>query len=467
MGSNKKKGRKNDFPIGLLSIIFWFFTLTQFFPMTLLCESNSNIIEKRTALVIGNSAYKLSPLKSAINDAGDMANLLSMLNFKVKLVTDTNKKKMEDAIRTFGGELKQSDIGLVYYSGHGLQVNGENYLIPVGNDIQAEDQVKFKSVNVEFILNKMKSAKSKMNIVILDACRANPFPGIFRPTLKGLAAMNVPPGTLIVYSTAPGQIAPDASGRNSTFTKYLLKYIRTPGLEISTLLQKVASDLGKKTKEEQIPWKKSSIKKDFYFFHSNKKQPGKIVVKGKAYLPNIKLRSEYKYMDSSEIELMVNLKDFYESTYNQTGNFKNSYERIKINGEVIILDITAGLMWQPIDSSRHTFQAAKERLEKMNLKSYAGFSDWRLPTTEEAASLLEKRKNKFPLNIDPIFSYSKKGKNRHLIIWTCDKLNTGKGKWAAVLTGARFVAILDEFERINLIPVRTVIPIEGENDEEN
>ena len=140
-------------------------------------ERGFQVVRKkgRIALIIGNGSYKSSPLRNPINDAADMARVLRERGFEVILKTDANHKDMEKAIREFGGKLRQGGIGFFYFSGHGMQVKGVNYLVPVDEDIQEEDEIKFKAVDANFVLSKMDSAGNQMNVMILDACRDNPF----------------------------------------------------------------------------------------------------------------------------------------------------------------------------------------------------------------------------------------------------------------------------------------------------
>jgi uncharacterized caspase-like protein len=169
--------------------------------------------EKRTALVIGNSNYSSSPLKNPVNDANDMAAMLKKLGFDVILKKNVTHRPMEEAIRDFGNRLKnQKGVGLFFYAGHGLQANNMNYLIPIGAKIEKETDVQFEAVNAERILAEMANADNGLNIVILDACRDNPFRSLFRSSNRGLAIVgNAPTGTFISYSTAANKVARDAS----------------------------------------------------------------------------------------------------------------------------------------------------------------------------------------------------------------------------------------------------------------
>jgi len=230
-------------------------------------ERGFQVVRKkgRIALIIGNGRYKSSPLRNPIYDAEDMARVLRERGFEVILRTDANYKDMEKSIREFGEKLRQGGIGFFYFSGHGMQVKGVNYLVPVDEDIQEEDEIKFKAVDANFVLSKMDSAGNQMNVMILDACRDNPFRRSFRSSARGLAQMDPPRGSLIVYATSPGKTAADGEGRNGIFTKHLLKVIRETNLEVGQLLREVRRGVMNETDSNQIPWESSSLTGNFYF----------------------------------------------------------------------------------------------------------------------------------------------------------------------------------------------------------
>jgi len=221
--------------------------------------------ERKTALVIGNSAYLSSPLKNPANDARVMAKALRDLGFTVDERTNLGQGEMKLAIESFGRSIKEGGVGLFYYAGHGMQVNGRNYLIPVDADIQGEAEVDIKAVDAGAVLAKMDMAQNSMNIVILDACRNNPFSRSFRSANLGLASMNAPSGTLIAYATAPGSVASDGTGQNGLYTQELVKAVRKPGLKIEDAFKQVRSGVQGQTGGKQVPWESSSLVGDFYF----------------------------------------------------------------------------------------------------------------------------------------------------------------------------------------------------------
>lgn len=222
--------------------------------------------DQRVALVIGNSSYSTSPLANPVNDANDMASALRRLGFYVILKKNANLKEMDDAVRDFGERLRRAGTGLFFYAGHGVQINGKNYLIPIGARIQKETDVKYQAIDAEIVLDEMANAGNSMNIVILDACRDNPFARSFRSASRGLAIISsAPKGTFITYSTSPGKVASDGTGRNSPYTESLIKYITVPDIPIEEVFKKVRQEIGRKTKNQQVPWELSSLEGSFYF----------------------------------------------------------------------------------------------------------------------------------------------------------------------------------------------------------
>ncbi len=220
----------------------------------------------RYALVIGNSDYKNSPLRNPVNDATAMAKSLKDMGFDVMLSTNiATEKDMKRIIREFGKKLQSGGTGLFYYSGHGLQVKGVNYLVPVDADIMKEEDVEFEATDLNQVLAEMDFAKNPMNIVILDACRNNPYTKSTRSVASGLASVNAPAGTLIAFSTSPGSVASDGSGQNGLYTEEFLTAMRTNGSKIEDVFKAVRSNVRKKSNGEQIPWENTSLEGDFYF----------------------------------------------------------------------------------------------------------------------------------------------------------------------------------------------------------
>jgi uncharacterized caspase-like protein len=180
--------------------------------------------EARVALVIGNAAYDNgTSLRNPINDARSIDGVLRGVGFEVIRLENATKPQIDQAILQFSRRLAPTSISLVYYAGHGVQVNGHNYLVPVEARIETEPAVRIEAVDVDVILDQMTMARSRVNIVILDACRNNPFERRFRSVSGGLASIDAPAGTLIAYATSPGKVAADGSGTNGLYTAALAR----------------------------------------------------------------------------------------------------------------------------------------------------------------------------------------------------------------------------------------------------
>lgn len=221
--------------------------------------------EQHTALVIGNGTYPTGGLKNPLNDADDIADMLEKLGFDVMSHKDAGQRQMEDAIQAFYRRLQKGGVGLFYFAGHGVQVQGHNYLIPVDARIESESDVRFEAVDAGRVLGKMEDAGNPVNIVILDACRDNPFTRSFRTKARGLTRMDAPTGSFIAFATAPGATAADGEGRNGTFTKYLLRHMGKKGLTINQILMHTRKNVIAQTNRKQVPWESSSLTSDFYF----------------------------------------------------------------------------------------------------------------------------------------------------------------------------------------------------------
>lgn len=222
--------------------------------------------DNRLALVIGNAAYDRNPLENPINDARAMAEALGKLGFKVRKLENASLRQMDEAVRAFGDDLAQGGAGLFFYAGHGMQVKGSNYLIPIGELPKDEDDVPYKAFNADMLLDRMETAGNPINIVILDACRDNPFvKRKSRSTAGGLAQMNAGKGTLIAFATAPGKTASDGSGNNGLFTEHFLRTVKQPGLKVEDVFKRVRAGVEKESGGAQIPWENTSLTGDFYF----------------------------------------------------------------------------------------------------------------------------------------------------------------------------------------------------------
>ncbi len=359
--------------------------------------------ERRTALVIGNSSYSSGPLKNPVNDAADMAESLQKLGFSVTLKKNASYKEMDDAIRDFGDKLKKGGVGLFFYAGHGVQIRGRNYLIPIGANISKDTDVKFFAVDTEIVLAEMGNAGNQLNIVILDACRDNPFVKSFRSVNRGLAIIsNAPKGTFITYSTSPGKVAIDGSGRNSPYTESLIRHMKTPGLPIEEVFKEVRKDLVRKTSGHQVPWELSSLEGRFYFIPG---QPSISATSSAAEDLDVELRKidaekerlrrerelleqqavlakEKKLLDEKRKKLVMGSQPSG-SNANEIGTDGRfiAYD----NGTV--LDTKTNLMWAAIDNM-NDISWRKARSYCINYNA-GGYNDWRMPTIGELQTLYD------------------------------------------------------------------------------
>ena len=227
--------------------------------------TGERVDERRVALVIGNGAYDTGRLRNPVNDAAAMSAALQGAGFEVTLLKDAGYQDIRRAVFSFGGALKRGGVGLFYYAGHGVQVKGANYLIPTNAQITAAEEVEVEGLNVNNVLARMASAGNRLNIVILDACRNNPYGQSYRGARSGLAQTQAPSGTYIAYATAPGQVASDGQGANSPFTEALISAMGREGLKLEDVFKEVRGQVQTASRGDQVPWTSSSITGDFYF----------------------------------------------------------------------------------------------------------------------------------------------------------------------------------------------------------
>jgi len=403
----------------LLRIFLVLFILILIHPSSLIA-----VTEQRTALVIGNSAYSSGPLKNPVNDATDMAAMLKKLGFFVTLKRNASLQEMDEAIEAFGNHLKRGGVGLFYYAGHGVQVNGTNYLLPVGAKINKESDVKYQAVDANKILDEMATANNGLNIVMLDACRDNPFARSFRNTTRGLAIVSsAPSGTFISYSTSPGNVARDGDGRNSPYTAALLKYMQAPGLTINDVFINVRSKIKKET--GQVPWELSSLEGQFYFTPGFAKMISDTDVlddeNRKLEAEELKLEKEKTTLAKQKV--LDEKRRKIEEEKAQLEDAKREADRLRAeaaaekqakksttlamakrpsqtsagetgrDGHFIaynngtVLDTRTNLMWAAKDNGSDIYwQGAKSYCE--NYRG-GGYSDWRMPTQDELAGFYD------------------------------------------------------------------------------
>ncbi len=220
---------------------------------------------RRFALVIGNANYSSLPkLQNAINDARAMTQALRSTGFSVATHENLDLTGMQNAVRTFGEQLGKNDVGLIFFAGHGVQVKGKNYLVPVRENIKKSFEVPSNALDVDLVLATLENVKNDLNIVVLDACRS-PFPGESRGASRGLATLEAGKGIFVAFSTSPGKEASDGSDANSPYTKNLSRLLTEKGLSLEKVFKEVRKAVVSETNGEQIPWENSSLMGDFYF----------------------------------------------------------------------------------------------------------------------------------------------------------------------------------------------------------
>src|ERR1700694_3245070 len=254
----------------------------------LLLGSHAALADNRVALVIGQSNYRsVVALPNPANDAKAMSRLLSDAGFEVLSAADLSQNEMREKVGDFAARVaaKGPDtVALVFYAGHGLQIDGENFLVPVDVDVKREADIPLQAVRLNDVLNTLASVPSKMRILMLDACRNNPFPDISKTSGGGLAIVDAKigvPGTFLSFSTSPGAVAEDGTGANSPYTSAMLSAAKEPG-SIEDTLKRVRVSVNKATEGRQTPWDSSSLTDDFRFFAG----PGAVVPAQPASTPS-------------------------------------------------------------------------------------------------------------------------------------------------------------------------------------
>lgn len=221
--------------------------------------------QPRVALVIGNANYEEGALSNPVNDATDMAKALRELDFEVTLLQNQDLRSMETAINDFSRQLRKGGVGVFYYAGHGVQVEGENYLIPLKAQLLNEKDARYEAVALGKVLNAMEEARNQVNIIIIDACRDNPFYRRWRSSrrgsnVRGLTAVSPPSGIIIAYATREGNTAADGVGqRNSPFTSALLENIKKPNIDVQLMFRRVSTSVKEKTNAVQQPWTEGNL----------------------------------------------------------------------------------------------------------------------------------------------------------------------------------------------------------------
>lgn len=231
--------------------------------------------DRKLALVIGNADYKVKPLRNAVNDARSVAGALRSLGYSLIVRENATQADMIDAMKAFWLRGRHSDARVMYFSGHGVQYRGRNYLVPVDMVIEHEDDVPRRAALVDEVVEKLNEASVGVNVVILDACRTPPMTGSTRTrgpgngrsrsVAPGLAQVSAPQGTIIAFSTAPGTVAYDGLGGSSPYTQHLVEQLKTPGQSVEQLFKRVRIGVARDTGNRQVPWESSSLMGEFCF----------------------------------------------------------------------------------------------------------------------------------------------------------------------------------------------------------
>jgi hypothetical protein len=226
-------------------------------------SGQSLLTAPRRALVIGNSSYAVGPLKNPANDAKAISEELRRQGFEVATGLDLKRDEMTNMVNAYAQSLARSKpVALFYFAGHGLQLAWRNYLVPVDAQVKTAADVRAQCVDVNSVIDGIGKAANPMNMIILDACRDDPFG---RSEQKGLSQLDAPPGTLLAYATSPGNVASDGDGANGLYTENLLREMKVPEAKIEDVFKRVRLAVRRRSHGQQIPWESTSLEEDFWF----------------------------------------------------------------------------------------------------------------------------------------------------------------------------------------------------------
>jgi len=228
---------------------------------------------RRVALVVGNGDYVDRPLRNPPNDARLMQRTLAGMGFEVQLVSNADRRGLLEGLRDFESRLREAEVAVFYFAGHGAQVGGTNYLIPVGAQIQGSADVADEAVDVHAVLRRIEAGRPRVGLVILDACRDNPYADTRRSAERGLARMNAPTGTIVAYATAPGRTAADGTAENGVYTSQLVRHLTMPGLDIKEVFDRTAQEVERLTNGQQQPREDIGLRGRFVLNHGEAGPP--------------------------------------------------------------------------------------------------------------------------------------------------------------------------------------------------
>jgi hypothetical protein len=251
----------------------WIVNIVPLLICILLLSSPDAFAKQKFALIIGNGAYQVGPLKNPTHDAKLMSETLKSLGFEViggEAQLNLTREQLSTRILEFGDKLNATKgAGVFYYAGHGVQVKGKNYLIPIDAKLEREEHIGIYAVPIDQILQQMEGANNKLNLMILDACRNNPFPSSTRSLSRGVKIGSAPSGTLILYATRPGKVSLDGDSDNSPFTKALTQNMKRSGLKIEEVMRATIKQVEEETNLRQTPWQEGFVREEFYFVKPN------------------------------------------------------------------------------------------------------------------------------------------------------------------------------------------------------
>ncbi len=329
---------------------------------------------ERLALVVGNSSYPGAPLTNPKNDAKAMADLLRQAGFTVDQQMDTSQAQLTQAVARFGQAIKDPKVkfGLFYYAGHGLQQDWRNYLVPVSADIRTAEDVRKQTVDVSALLTYMEQAKGRNFLVILDACRDDPFAGGFKPSAAGLSQFDAPAGSLLAYATAPGKVAQDGIGANGLYTGNLLREFAVKGVRLEDAFKRVRLSVRIASNGQQVPWESTSLEEDVYLFPFERK---KLSEAEQDQLLEQELLSWQKVRASSDITQLVNFIREYPSgsaselAQSRLSRLLNAQAVKEANQQQVVA--ANAMQQQIIRDSQESAQAARLQAEKAEAQRLA------------------------------------------------------------------------------------------------